>query len=115
MNLIFLILFLVLILIYINWDIIDKFDAYQTYQSYIPLNTYKFPFAPLINPANSGNWWNYFIPNSNGYTNLPWWNTSLGNTRNMSYDIRGDPNPIPRTNFVWNNGTTFPIYNKMSC
>ena len=112
MKLFFFILLLILTIIYLNWDRIDKFDAYQTFQSYVPLNTYKNPMYPLINPAYSGNWWSYFIPNSNGYTNLPGWNTSLGNTRNMSYDIRGDPMAIPRTNFVWNNGTIFPIYNR---
>lgn len=106
----------------IDWTIFESFVAYQTYQSFVPgnflydlgigTNGYKMPLYPLINPAYSGNWWSYFIPNSNGYTNFPWWNTPLGNTTNMSYDIRGDPFPIPRTNFVWNNGTNFPIYNQ---
>jgi hypothetical protein len=113
-----LILLLFLVLIYLNQsDIFEYFSAYQThqsfaYQSIIPgLNSYKMPFYPLIDPVYSGDWWSYFIPNSNGYTNLPWWNTSLGNTTNMSYDLRSDPFPIPKTNFVWNNGTVFPIYN----
>jgi len=48
----------------------------------------------------------------NGYTCFPFWNTALGNRRNMSYDIRGDPIIIPKTNFVWNNGTIFPIHNR---
>ena len=60
-----------------------------------------------------------FIPWSNGYTNLPWfeeprfawWNTSLGNTKNMSYDLRGDPLVIPKTQFPWNNSSLSPIYN----
>ncbi len=76
-------------------------------------NTYKYPFSyPIINPADSPYVSGYYIPESNGYTNFPWWNTSLGNTTNMSYDYRGDPLVIPRTNFVWNNGTNFPIYNE---
>ena len=52
------------------------------------------------------------FPSCNGYTCFPFWNTALGNTRNMSYDIRGDPTIIPKTNFVWNNGTNFPIHNR---
>lgn len=28
----------------------------------------------------------------------PWWNSSPS-TRNMSYDLRGDPYPIPREDF----------------
>ena len=86
---------LVIFYVYFNTNI-EYFNIYQSYQSFIP---------------QSLNWFNYFIPQTNGYTNLPWWNTRLGNTNNMSYDIRGDPIIIPRTNFVWNNGTVFPIYN----
>ncbi len=124
------VILLILILIYSNWDIwIEKFNTYQTFQSFIPItdtigitnananvnanvNTYKYPAYPLVNPTFSSYWNGFFIPWSNGYTNLPWWNTSLGNTTNMSYDLRGDPLITPRTNFVWNNGTNFPIYNQ---
>ena len=110
------VIFLIFILIYINQETwIENFSAYgtyQTFQSFIPLNAYKYPAYPLINPTDSPYWNGFYIPWSNGYTNLPWWNTSLGNTSNMSYDLRGDPLVIPRTNFVWNNGTNFPIYNQ---
>lgn len=107
------VLILTIILIYINPDFcVEKFNAFQTFQSFVPINTYKYPSYPLINPSDSPYLNGYYIPFSNGYTNLPWWNTSLGNTSNMSYDIRGDPSIIPRTNFVWNNGTNFPIYNQ---
>ena len=118
------VLVLVLIFIFVypnlnpNWCI-EKFNVYQTFQSFVPVNTYKYPMYPLVNPPNSTNSVysnSYFIPyfllGSNGYTNLPWWNTSLGNTSNMSYDLRGDPVVIPKTNFAWNNGTNFPIYNQ---
>lgn len=54
----------------------------------------------------------FYIHYLDGYTNFPWWNTRFGNTSNMSYDLRGDPLIIPRTNYVWNNSSTFPIYNK---
>jgi len=109
-----LILILLLVIIYINRNnFIEKFDAYQTFQSYIPTNVYKLPAYPLINQSFSSNWFsNFLIPYWNGYTNLPWWNSRLGNTTNMSYDLRGDPLVIPRTNFVWNNSSTLPIYNK---
>jgi hypothetical protein len=107
------ILILILIFFYINQAYIaETFNAYQTFQSFVPINGYKVPMYPLINPAYSSLWHGYYIPWSNGYTDLPWWNTSLGNTTNMSYDLRGDPLEIPRTNFVWNNGTNFPIYNQ---
>ncbi len=43
-----------------------------------------------------------FIPFFMDYTNLPWWN-SRGSTRNMSYDLRGDPLIIPPRQFIWNN------------
>jgi len=108
------VLILSIIILYLNQNnLIENFNAYQTFQSYFnfPLNTYKFPFYPLINPSDSPYYNGYYIPMSNGYTNFPWLNTALGNTSNMSYDVRGDPLIIPRTNFVWNNGTNFPIYN----
>lgn len=37
---------------------------------------------------------------------LPWWNTTR-NTRNMSYDLRGDPLIIQPQQFVWNNSNLF--------
>lgn len=83
-------------------------SPYQTFQSYVPLNGNKYPMYPLI---NSPDWFYRFFPSFNAYTNLPWWNTPLGNTTNMSYDLRSDPLVIPRSNFVWNNSSTFPIYN----
>ena len=110
------VLVLIVVIIYLNQSsIIEKFNAYQTFQSFqsfVPINTYKYSLYPLINPYDSPYYNGYYIPWSNGYTNLPWWNTSLGNTSNMSYDLRGDPLIIPRINFAWNNGTNFPIYNQ---
>ncbi len=121
----FMIILMILILFYFIGDkLIEKFDAtYQTFQSFIPINAYKYPLMnmplmnmPLMNmpliytPFGLSQ---YYIPQTNGYTDLPWWNTSLGNTTNMSYDLRGDPLIIPRTEFVWNNGTNFPIYNNL--
>jgi hypothetical protein len=48
------------------------------------------------------------------HTNFLWWNTQLGSTRNMSYDLRGDVPIYPRFRHFqpWNNPTRFPIYNK---
>lgn len=47
------------------------------------------------------------------YTNYPFWNISLENTRNMSYDIRGDPY-IPRVyTGPWNQSTLNPINNRL--
>jgi len=45
-----------------------------------------------------------------GYGQI-WWNSS-GTTRNMSYDLRGDPFPIPRAYFPFNNSSLSPIMNK---
>jgi hypothetical protein len=105
------ILILIIIFFYLVQDLLtEMFSAsYQTFQSYIPINGYKYPMYPLTNsPAN---WFYNFFPIMNGYTNLPWNNMALGTTSNMSYDLRGDPLVIPRTNFVWNNSSTVPIYN----
>jgi len=38
-------------------------------------------------------------------------NISTRNTRNMSYDIRGDVY-IPKREFIWNNSSLDPIHNK---
>ena len=84
--------------------------GYQTYQTYVPLNGYKYPTYPLIN--SSSNWFYNFFPIFNGYTNLPWNNMPLGTTSNMSYDLRGDPIMIPKTELIWNNSSTFPIHNR---
>jgi hypothetical protein len=104
------ILILVLVLLYTNQDVlIDMFSStYQTFQSYVPINGCKFQSYPLI---NSLDWFYRFFPTFNAYTNLPWWNTPLGTTSNMSYDLRGDPLVIPKKDFVWNNSSTIPIYN----
>jgi len=105
------ILILIFLFFYFNQNIwIEMFSsAYQTFQSFIPMNGFKYPIYPLVNAPN---WFNNFFPTFNGYTNLPWGNTPLGNTTNMSYDLRGDPVEIPKTNFIWNNSSTFPIYNQ---
>jgi hypothetical protein len=36
----------------------------------------------------------------------------LRHTKNMSYDLRGDPTIIPRMPMVWNNPNRYPIYNE---
>jgi predicted PurR-regulated permease PerM len=46
------------------------------------------------------------------HTNFPFWNTQIGSTRNMSYDLRGD---IPlKWSYTgpWLNSSWFPIHNK---
>ena len=39
-------------------------------------------------------------------------NTRMGQTSNMSYDLRGDPLIIRKYPFMWNYSTLTPIYNK---
>ena len=48
----------------------------------------------------------YTIPMYLDHTNLPWWN-SKRTTRNMSYDLRGDPLTIIPQQFIWNNSNLF--------
>jgi hypothetical protein len=52
---------------------------------------------------------------TDNYTNLPWNNMRMGQTSNMSYDLRGDPIQIPKYPFMWNYSTLTPIYNKKLC
>lgn len=47
--------------------------------------------------------------------NMPFNNTRIGQTTNMSYDLRGDPIIIPKYPFMWNYSTLTPIYNKQLC
>jgi hypothetical protein len=49
------------------------------------------------------------------HTNFPFWNSRLGQTTNMSYDLRGDPVTIPKYPFMWNYSTITPINNKLLC
>jgi hypothetical protein len=55
------------------------------------------------------------LPDIDNYTNWPWGNMRMGQTSNMSYDLRGDPIQIPKYPFMWNNSTLTPIYNKKLC
>ena len=51
MRLIFCLLLVILLLFLNQNSIIEKFNAsYQTFQSFIPINGYKYPLYPLINP-----------------------------------------------------------------
>jgi len=43
---------------------------------------------------------NWFVQNNVFFQ--PWWNATR-HTRNMNYDIRGDPVVIPKDEFIWNN------------
>ena len=87
------ILILILILIYLNVDHNDFKETYMVYWSGGPVSDI-------------------------GYENIqncPFWNSRVGQTRNMSYDLRGDPIKIPKQSFMWNNSTLTPIYNKSLC
>jgi hypothetical protein len=82
---------LIILIVFIIFKLFEScmsegFSMYNTYQSVFP-------------------WWN-------GYSNFPFNNSRLGNTTNMSYDLRGDPLAIPRTQFPWNNSSLYPIYNQ---
>jgi hypothetical protein len=52
------------------------------------------------------------LDNIDYYPNWPFWNSRVGQTSNMSYDLRGDPLVIPKYPFMWNYSTLTPIYNK---
>ena len=53
------------------------------------------------------------LPSIDSYTNWPFWNMRLGQTSNMSYDLRGDPMVIPKYPFMWNYSTLTPILKKI--
>ena len=55
------------------------------------------------------------LPIIDDHTNWPFWNSRVGQTTNMSYDLRGDPLVIPKYPFMWNYSTLTPIYNKKLC
>jgi hypothetical protein len=88
-----LILFLVLILVYMYIIVcpILHYDNFMVYWS-------GGPVFPILDAGN--------------YTELPWNNQRIGQTSNMSYDLRGDPIVIPKNKFMWNNSTLTPIYNR---
>ena len=80
--------------------------------------TLFYTYILYINPSNE-----YFMvywsgnpvsPMSNiaDYPNWPFWNTRIGQTSNMSYDLRGDPLPIPKYPTMFNYSTLTPIYNR---
>lgn len=48
----------------------------------------------------------------NTHTNWPFWNTQIGTTNTMSYDLRGDIPIQPSYVGPWLNSSTIPIYNK---
>ena len=83
-----------------------------------------YAYTLYINPTNEDfmvYWWGgpvANIPNVVGYsnfTNFPFWNTRVGQTSNMSYDLRGDPLTIPKYPTMFNYSTLTPIYNKQLC
>ena len=72
----------------------DHFASYYHYQPYK-----RFHYADLDDP--------YF----DTHTHLPFWNTQLGNKKNMSYDLRGDYD-IPYYWFPFNASSIVPIKNQ---
>lgn len=84
-----LILIIILVLFYLNQGKI--YENFMVYWS-------GGPVRPLTNIEN--------------YPNYPFWNSRVGQTSNMSYDLRGDPLIIPKYPFMWNYSTLTPIYNK---
>ena len=118
MNLLVIILLILVIFIINDSNILEKFGGYQMYQQFIPFysptnpNIQNIPSNTYKYPPTSGWWNNLGIPILNGSTDLPWNNTELGVTSNMSYDLRGDPMVIPRVQVSpWNNPEVYPIYN----
>lgn len=76
--------------------------GFKFVENFAPVMSIRWPRIPPLKRwfVRTNNWW-------------PWWNSQIGTTRNMSYDLRGDPFPIPRYNVgPWNNSSISPIYNK---
>ena len=85
-------LLLIIIYIYVYYETnIDAFMVYWSGKTVIGLN------------------------NVENYPNYPFWNSRVGQTSNMSYDLRGDPLIIPKYPFMWNYSTLTPIHNKTLC
>ena len=87
---IILVLVLVLLYMYIRMNIV--YENYMVYWS-----------GPPIDP---------YIPEYPYVREYPFWNSRIGQTTNMSYDLRGDPIIIPKYPFMWNYSTLTPIYNR---
>jgi hypothetical protein len=92
------ILLLLLVLMYIYINKTENFEIYW----------YGSPVKPLeftdINPQYP--YWQ---------SQCPFWNSRIGQTSNMSYDLRGDPIIQQKLPFIWNNASISPIYNRSLC
>jgi hypothetical protein len=107
---IIIILIVILVLIYIyNKLYVEEFAVYWSgapVRGIVPLPFYS-------STANyDKSYGQAQVPMAYGYTNFPFNNTRLGQTKNMSYDLRGDPLIIPKYPFMWNYSTLTPIYNR---
>jgi hypothetical protein len=67
-------------------------------------------YGPPVNNFNLDN-----FPINDDHTNFPFNNMRIGQTSNMSYDLRGDPIRIKKYPWDWNYSTLTPIYNKKLC
>lgn len=85
------ILLVILIVIYLYVYCINKKEDYMVYWSGMPVEP---------------------LENIRYYPNYPFWNSRIGQTTNMSYDLRGDPLQIPKYPYMWNYSTLTPIYNR---
>lgn len=100
---IFIILVIILIFFYIypnsnsnvEWDN-EKFQIYW--------------YGPSIDNFPQNN-----FPTFYDHTDFPFDNMRMGQTSNMSYDLRGDPIKIKKYPQSWNYSTLTPIYNKKLC
>jgi len=99
-NLFILFLILVLIIIYTSLENKMQNDKFMVYWSGEGV-------YPLPNIPNNSNY-----PN---YPNYPFLNSRIGQTTNMSYDLRGDPIIIPKYPFMQNYSTITPINNNKLC
>jgi len=100
-----LILIALIILLLILWF---PFAIKKQNEQYDTIN--EVSYYPYDNINNDNN--NFYDPYLATHTNFPFWNTQMGSTRNMSYDLRGDV-PIPYyMNVPFNMGTRIPIRNR---
>jgi hypothetical protein len=101
-----LLIYVLILILFYTWTYLSNSESedFMVYWSGPPVFAPVFaPFAPYAP---------YGPDDVSNYPNWPFWNTRLGQTTNMSYDLRGDPLIIPKTPYMWNNSTLTPIYNR---
>lgn len=96
MNKLFIIIILFVAIMWLIYDVLYAHPTSDYFSPYIPLN------------RNAEDNLNYVST----HTGYPFWNSQIGSTRNMSYDLRGDVQIPYLMNLPFNMSSRIPIQNK---